>query len=88
MRHPPNQIQGYTYGPQGYMTNDTAHTYAYDAEGHVRSIDGGTTLKESYNALGWRVEAINCCGTVDYVHDAAGIMVGGSATAGPGTRKP
>jgi len=88
MRHPPNQIQGYTYGPQGYMTNDTAHTYAYDAEGHVRSIDGGTTLKESYNALGWRVEAINCCGTVDYVHDAAGNMVGGSATAGPGTRKP
>ena len=43
---------------------------------------------ESYNALGWRVEAINCCGVVDYVHDAAGNMVGGSATAGPGTRKP
>jgi len=40
---------------------------------------------ESYNALGWRVEAINCCGVVDYVHDAAGNMVGGSATAGPGT---
>ena len=85
MRHPPNQIQGYTYGLQGYMTNDTAHTYAYDAEGHVLSIDGGTTLKESYNALGWRVEAINCCGTVDYVHDAAGNMVGGSANGGPGT---
>jgi RHS repeat-associated protein len=31
------------------------------------------------------VEAINCCGVVDYVHDAAGNMVGGSATAGPGT---
>jgi hypothetical protein len=58
------------------MTNDTAHTYAYDAEGHVRSIDGGTTLTESYNALGWRVEAINCCGVTDYVRDAAGIMVG------------
>ncbi len=69
------------------MTNDTAHTYAYDAEGHVVSIstNGATTLKESYNALGWRVEAINCCGTTDYVHDAAGNMVGGSANAGPGT---
>ena len=69
------------------MTNDTAHTYVYDAEGHVVSIstNGTTTLKESYNALGWRVEAINCCGTVDYVHDAAGNMVGGSANAGPGT---
>jgi RHS repeat-associated protein len=68
------------------MTNDTAHTYAYDAEGHVVSIstNGTTTLTESYNALGWRVEAINCCGTVDYVHDAAGNMVGGAANSGPG----
>ena len=49
------------------------------------STNGTTTLTESYNALGWRVEAINCCGTVDYVHDAAGIMVGGSANAGAGT---
>ena len=31
------------------------------------------------------MEAINCCGTVDYVHDAAGNMVGGSANGGPGT---
>ena len=50
----------------------------------MRSIDGGTTLTESYNALGWRVEAINCCGVVDYLHDAAGNMVGGTANAGPG----
>jgi YD repeat-containing protein len=67
------------------MTSGTAHTHAYDAEGHVVSIDGTTTLTESYNALGWRVEAINCGGTVDYVHEAAGNMVGGVANAGPGT---
>ena len=69
------------------MTADGQHTYAYDAEGHVVSIttNGTTTLTESYNALGWRVEAINCCGgVVDYLHDAAGNMVGGTANAGAG----
>jgi hypothetical protein len=64
------------------MTNDMAYTYASDAEGRVLRIDGGSTLKETYNALGWRVEAINCCGgVVDYLHDAAGNMVGGTANA-------
>ncbi len=81
-----NQInsRGYSYGLQGNMTADGVHTYAYDAEGNLNSVDSGTTLTEPYNALGWRVEAINCCGTVDYVHDAAGNMVGGAANAGPG----
>jgi hypothetical protein len=30
------------------------------------------------------VEAINCCGTVDYLHDAVGNMVGGTANADAG----
>ena len=41
---------------------------------------------ESYNALGWRVEATEPSGAViEYLHDAAGNMVGGSANGGPGT---
>jgi RHS repeat-associated protein len=45
-------------------------------------VDSGSTLTEAYNALGWRVEASNASGVVDYLHDAAGEMIGGSLTGG------
>jgi RHS repeat-associated protein len=79
-----NQINstGYTYGLQGNLTADGVHTYAYDAEGNLNSVDSGSTLTEAYNALGWRVEASNASGVVDYLHDAAGEMIGGSFTGG------
>jgi len=82
--HGNNQInsRGYTYGLQGNMTADGVHTYAYDAEGNLNSVDSGSTLTEAYNALGWRVEASNASGVVDYLHDAAGEMIGGSFTGG------
>jgi RHS repeat-associated protein len=79
-----NQINsaGYSYGLQGNMTADGVHTYAYDAEGNLINVDGGSTITETYNALGWRVEA-NASGTVvDYQHDAAGQMIGGAWPGG------
>jgi RHS repeat-associated protein len=59
------------------MTADGVHTYAYDAEGNLNSVDSGSTLTETYNALGWRVEANKNGYIVDYQHDAAGEMIGG-----------
>jgi len=79
-----NQINsaGYTYGLQGNMTADGAHTYAYDAEGNLINVDGGSTITETYNALGWRVEANASGSVVDYLHDAAGQMIGGAWSGG------
>ena len=31
-----------------------AHTYTWDAEGRLKSVDGGTTASFTYNALGQR----------------------------------
>jgi transketolase N-terminal domain/subunit len=50
------------------------HSYAFDAEGNViKSVGNGSTLSEVYNALGWRVEAIEGGTIIDNVHDAAGL---------------
>ncbi len=46
------------YDASGDMTTDcsTGHTYQWDAEGRVSSVDSGTTWGFTYNALGHRVQ--------------------------------
>jgi hypothetical protein len=47
---------GFTYDAAGDLTDDGTHSYQYDAEGRLISVDHGTTASYVYNALGWRVE--------------------------------
>ena len=49
---------GITYDAAGNMTYDGTHTYQYDAEGRLASVDGGSTWTFVYNALGERAEWI------------------------------
>jgi YD repeat-containing protein len=46
---------GYAYDAAGNMTNDSFHTYTYDAEGNVVLIDNGQTEKHTYDAFNHRV---------------------------------
>jgi hypothetical protein len=39
------------------MTADGTHTYQWDAEGRMTSVDSGSTVTQKYNALGQRVES-------------------------------
>jgi YD repeat-containing protein len=58
-----NQIadSGFLYDAAGNMTADGsgggAHTYAWDAEGRLKSADSGATVYV-YNAFGQRVERV------------------------------
>ena len=36
-----NQIIGYSYDAAGNVTNDTVHTYTWDAEGRIATVEGG-----------------------------------------------
>jgi RHS repeat-associated protein len=45
----------YCYDAAGNLTNDSFHTYAYDPEGHVATVDGGSTATYNYDAFGRRV---------------------------------
>lgn len=52
-----NQITnpGYGYDAAGNMTSDGIHSYSYDADGNLTQVDGGSTAKNTYDALNHRV---------------------------------
>jgi RHS repeat-associated protein len=73
-----NQITGYTYDGAGDMISGGGHTYQYDAEARLVSVDGGTTESYVYNALGQQVRLIapNFSYTWDHLYDPAGQWMG------------
>lgn len=73
-----NQIitpSGYQYDAAGNMTNDTTHTYAYDAEGRMLAVDSGSTATYVYDAFGRRIEKTTASGSLVYSYDPAGQQV-------------
>ncbi len=77
-----NQIinSGYTYDAAGNLTKDssnaTAHTYQWDAEGRVASVDSGSAWSFTYNAVGNRVAWVSGGVTYDHLFDPAGNWLG------------
>ena len=37
------------------MTNDTVHSYTYDAEGNITQVDGGSTASYVYDVFNRRI---------------------------------
>ena len=78
-----NQLNstGYTYDASGNLTNDSVHTYFYDAEDRIKQVDGTlgncstATACYSYDALGHRVEKMAGGVTTDYLYDLSGHVV-------------
>jgi RHS repeat-associated protein len=79
-----NQISnsGYTYDASGDLTNDGTHTYQYDAEGRLISVDSGSTASYVYNALGERVEKSVGGTYTEYVFDKDGNPLGENNRSG------
>src|SRR6185312_90075 len=50
-----NQADGYSYDANGNLLNDGAHSYTFDAENRLVSVDAGSTATYVYNAAGLRV---------------------------------
>jgi hypothetical protein len=61
---------------QGDLTGDGTHTYQWDAEGRLKSVDSGTTATYTYNALGWRVEKKLGSTYTEYLFGASGERLG------------
>src|SRR6185437_5805602 len=73
-----NRMDGYSYDAAGNVLNDGVHSYTYDAENRITSVDGGATASYVYNAEGERVRRAVVGGlTLDYVYDLAGHAVAG-----------
>jgi RHS repeat-associated protein len=69
-----NQLMGgpYTYDLAGNLLTDGNHTYTYDAENRISTVDGATTYL--YNAEGRRVEKVSGAWS-DFIHDLSGNIV-------------
>ena len=77
-----NQLtsSGFSYDAAGNLTQDssnaTPHTYQWDAEGRVASVDSGSTWSFTYNALGQRVQWAYAGGADQHLFDPAGGWLG------------
>ena len=69
-----------SYDAAGNLTSDGTHSYQWDAENHLKSIDNGTNGTLTYNAYGWRV--YNSSGSGSYLHDPSGQLIGGNWASG------
>ncbi|MHB8756226.1 MAG: RHS repeat protein [Candidatus Acidiferrales bacterium] len=69
-----NRMDGYSYDADGNVLNDGAHSYAYDAENRIISVDGGATTYV-YDANGQRVRKTVRGASTDYVYDLAGHAI-------------
>jgi RHS repeat-associated protein len=57
------------------MTNDTVHSYTYDAEGNILQVDAGNTAVYVYDALNRRVHVQTASATNEFAYDYAGRRV-------------
>jgi RHS repeat-associated protein len=76
---PPN-TKPFTYDAAGNMQQDpssgTTHTYQWDAEGRMASVDSGPTWSFTYDALGHRVYWPYSGGSQEHLFDPAGNWLG------------
>jgi len=67
---------GIAYDASGNVTADGSHTYTYDAEGHISTVDGGATASYVYDAEGRRARKTTAsAGSVDYLYGLDGHQV-------------
>jgi len=63
-----------TYDANGNMITDGNHTYTYDYENRLLTVDAGTTAAYRYDALGRRVQKATPAGTANYYFDRKKVI--------------
>ncbi len=63
-----------TYDANGNMLSDGAHTYGYDYENRLISVDGGTTATYKYDAMGRRIQKVTAGATINYYYQGLFII--------------
>ena len=68
---------GYGYDAAGNMTNDTFHSYSFDAEERMTGVDNQNTATYNYDALSRRVQQTRSAPSASYtyLYDLAGRRV-------------
>jgi RHS repeat-associated protein len=80
---PTNRIQSittpggtinYTYDAAGNVLNDGTHSYSYDAENRIASVDAGVTAQYSYDIQNRRVKKASGGATTHYVWEGFKVI--------------
>jgi len=64
----------YTYDANGSVTNDGVHTYAYDSENRLVSVDGGTTASYGYDQQNRRYKKTVGSTVTHYVWESSHVL--------------
>ena len=74
--------QAYTYDAVGNVTADGAHTYTYDSENRLASVDGGATAQYSYDHQNQRWKKVAPGATTHYVWEGSQVIAEHNASNG------
>ncbi|MGH9685401.1 MAG: RHS repeat domain-containing protein [Candidatus Acidiferrales bacterium] len=70
-----NRISGWSYDASGNLLNDGSHSYTYDAENRITTVDGGATASYVYDGLGRRVRKTIGSFSTDYIYGLSGEVI-------------
>jgi RHS repeat-associated protein len=70
-----NQPSGYCFDAAGNLLGDAVHTYTYDAENRVISVDAGQTATYSYNGTGQRVSKGTGASASEFLYGLDGNLI-------------
>lgn len=73
---------GYTYDAAGNLTNDGAHSYTYDAENRIVSVDGGATAQYAYDTSNQRYKKVTGGATTNYVWQGSQVIAEHNGSTG------
>jgi RHS repeat-associated protein len=62
-----NQLVGYGYDAAGNMTSDGSHTYQYDGESRLKSLDSGSSATYAYDTENTRIVKQAGSDTAEYI---------------------
>jgi len=85
-----NRLKTKEYDKSGNITREgisQGHSYQFDAENHLYTVDGGAAATFNYDGNGHRVKKVTPAGTVLFIYNAMDQMVaeyGGATPAGTG----
>jgi len=81
-----NATSSPAYDASGNLLNDGTHSYAYDAENRITTVDNGSAASYVYDAGGQRVRKTTSSGSVDYLYDLAGHEITELSSSGSWNR--
>jgi RHS repeat-associated protein len=80
-----NPATNYTYDSAGNVTNDGVHTYQYDAENRLVSVDSGSTGQYAYDASNRRYKKMTSGATTHYIWQGSQVIAEYDGSTGAST---